>query len=402
MDRKSSAPRRPEDLTPGWLTACLRHAGVLREANVTGTDVEQIGVGRGFAARLYRIRLRYDRPEADAPATLIGKFPAEHASTLSMLTELGGYVKEVRFYGELGGAVDMPMPRCYFAHHDAEAQSFVLLLEDLAPAAAVDPVAGLTLEQAKGVLGHVARMHARSWNRTAGLEWLAPPDEVVHMLRRRYLAALDPFSVLFAERFPHLVKVARQFGWVLRGEEFMREIKRPPQTLTHGDLHVENMLFPTAAGGRFAVVDWQLAMLSRHGATDVTRIIAMGVRPEVRRAHEDELLRHYHAELRAHGVRGYSLRALRRHYRREMGSQLLVAVVAFGSLDVGAAGMFTELFVSRLDAALADLGTHRLFGCMIAVLWPIRALSNAWLALRRGAHRRTSHDSDPAAPVTDR
>ncbi len=386
----SRVPRTPEELTPAWLTASLRHTCVITDASVTGFDAEQIGVGRGFAGRVFRLRLRYDREEAGAPATMIGKFATEHVATLAMMNEVGGYAREVRFYRELANQAEMPMPRCFLAHYDLAEGSFLLLLEDLAPAAAAEIADGLTVEQAKLVLEHVARMHARFWGRTDGLEWLAPSEELVHSLRRRYLAALDDFAVLFGKRFPALVKVARQIGWVFEGEEFMRELKWGPLTLTHADLHIENILFPTAAGGRLAIVDWQSAMLSRYGASDVTRVLAMGLRPEVRRAHEEELLRHYHAVLCSHGVRGYSLRTLKQRYRHEMGSQLLVAVIALGALDfeVDRGAMLTELFGTRLNSAIEDLRIDRLLSWMIVMIWPLRPFYNAYLALTR---RRWRH-----------
>jgi hypothetical protein len=392
-------PQRPHELTPGWLTACLRDAGVLREASVTGLDVEEIGVGHGFAGRLFRLRLRYDRAEPGAPPTLIGKFAAEHATTRELMTALDGYAKEVRFYRELAAMAEMPTPRCYFAHHDVPTQTCLLLLEDLAPAAAVDLAAGLSVEQARLLLEHLARMHARFWGRTEGLQWLGPTDDVVYALRHHYLAALAGFAGRFGDRYPHLVRVARQLGWLFRGEEMMWELRRPPQTVTHGDLHLENLLFPTGRGGRLAVVDWQSVMLSRYGAGDVTRVLTMGLAPDVRRAHEDALLRHYHAALEARGVRGYSLRALKRRYRQEMAAQVFVAVVASDALDFGAerGEMFTALFGERLNTALADLRTDRLLAWGIAMLWPVRPFYNAYLALTapRGNDRRVPAPRTP-------
>lgn len=115
----------------------------------------------------------------------------------------------------------------------------------------------------------------------------------------------------------------------------------------------------------------------------------MGLRPELRRAHEDELLRHYHAALQAHGVRGYSLRTLKQRYRQEMGSQMLVAVLAFDALDfaVDHGETFTEMFLGRLDSALGDLRTERLFAWMILVIRPLRPFYNAYLAISRATAR---------------
>lgn len=383
-------PRAPEELTPAWLTACLRHTGALGAASVMGFDAERIGVGRGFAGRIYRLRLRYDAVEEGAPKTMIGKFAAAHDTTRAMMHDLGGYFREVRFYREMAGQAEIPMPQCYLAHYDLEARTFLLLLEDLAPAEAADIATGFSVEQAKVMLEHTARMHARYWDRTEGIAWLAPSEEMLQFLRERYLAALDGFCARFGEQFPPLVKVARQMGWVFRGEEFIRELRGRPMTLTHGDLHVENILFPSAAGGRLAVVDWQSAMLTRYGAGDVTRIIAMGLRRELRLTHEDELLRHYHAVLCAHGVRGYSLRTLRARYRREMAPQVLVAVIAFASLDFGVerGEMLTELFGARLNQALVDLRVDRLLAWMILLARPVRPFYNLYLALSRRLARR--------------
>jgi hypothetical protein len=381
----ATVPRAPEELTPAWLTSCLRHAGALGAASVIGFGAERIGVGRGFAGRLYRLRLRYDAVEPGAPATMIGKFIAVHDTTVAMMHAIGGYLREVRFYRELAGKAEIPMPRCYLAHYDLEARTFLLLLEDLAPSEAVDIATGFSVEQAKVMLEHAARMHARYWGRTEGLEWLALDENVVQTLRERYLATIDDFVVRFGARFPELARIARKMAWVFQGDEFLRELRGSPMTLTHGDLHVENVLFPTAAGGRLAVVDWQSAILTRYGAGDVTRIVAMGLRPELRRAHEDELLRHYHAVLRAHGVRGYSLRKLRARYRQEMAAQVLIAVVAFGSLDfdVDRGEMLTELFGGRLNQALVDLRFEALLTRMVLLIWPLRPFYHLYLALRR-------------------
>lgn len=383
-------PRAPEELTSAWLTACLRHAGALTNASVTGFDAEQIGIGRGFAGRIYRLRLRYDAVEPRAPATMIGKFITAHDTTRAMMHDLGGYFREVRFYREMAGKAEIPMPRCYLAHYDLDARTFLLLLEDLAPSAAADIATGFTVEQAKVMLEYTARMHARYWDRTDEIAWLAPSEEMVEFLRGRFLGALDAFTAQFGERFPPMVKVAHQMAWVFQGEEFKRELRGGPLTLTHGDLHVENILFPTEAGGRLAVVDWQSAMLTPYGASDVTRIIAMGLSRDMRRAHEDELLRHYHAVLCAQGVRGYSLRTLRARYRREMTPQVMVAVIAFASLDFGVdrGEMLTELFGARLSEAVVDLRVDRWLAWMIFWVRPVRPLYNLYLALSRRRARR--------------
>src|SRR3954466_14109617 len=112
-------PLRPEELTPDWLTASLRHAGVLSPTGrVVAFESERVGEGAGFAGRIARIDLRYATPEPSAPATLIAKFATEHAATREMIGSIDGYVREVRFYRELAADIGIGTPRCYFAHYD--------------------------------------------------------------------------------------------------------------------------------------------------------------------------------------------------------------------------------------------------------------------------------------------
>src|SRR5271156_4426763 len=68
-------------LTPGplqidaeWMTAALRQAGAIRGARVL--DITCDPVGNGLVGDSYRFGLTYGEVEPDAPASVIGKFPA--------------------------------------------------------------------------------------------------------------------------------------------------------------------------------------------------------------------------------------------------------------------------------------------------------------------------------------
>src|SRR5262249_30228604 len=141
-------PARPSELNADWLSACLRHAGVLGASDrVASFELEPIGQGRGFAGQIVRVALRYEPAGVDAPATLIAKFATDHAGTQDMMRSLDGYAREVRFYRELAPEIGLGTPRCYFAHYDPDAYACCLLLEDLAPAESVDREQGYSLEQ---------------------------------------------------------------------------------------------------------------------------------------------------------------------------------------------------------------------------------------------------------------
>jgi hypothetical protein len=349
-------PVRPEEFTAEWLTSCLRHSGALsNDARVIAFEQKRIGVGHGFAGEIMRISLRYDRAEQAAPATLVGKFASEHAPTREMMATIGAFEREVRFYRELAPHVGVGTPRCYFAHYNHERQRFCLLLEDMAPAAPADRAAGLSLEQAEVVLTQLATLHAHWWGRVQELEWLKLTPELLFRVRDRYLASLPTFLARFAETYPKMASVASMIGILFQGDEFVGEVSQGPFTLAHNDMHIDNIFLPTAAGGRFALIDWQSVSASRHGITDVTRILSFGMQPAQRRKHDMALLRHYHDALVRAGVRGYSFRTLKRRYRQELVAMVIISVLAFDTLDFQTVDDDTlAMMGTRVESAISD------------------------------------------------
>jgi hypothetical protein len=360
------------------LSACLRHAGVLGASDrVAGFELERIGQGRGFAGQIARVALRYEPAAANAPATLIAKFASDDARTREMMGSLDGYAREVRFYRELAPELGLGTPRCYFAHYDPAAHDCCLLLEDLAWAEAVDRDQGYSLEQAQQVLEQLAAMHARHWNRVEHLDWLQVDAARVANLRAGFMKGLPGLDDRYRTQYPTLVRVAHQFVPFLSGDEVLAEAHRPPLTLAHGDIHIDNIFLPSTRGGRFAIIDWQSVAVSRLGTYDVARLLCMGMRPEQRRRHLRALLRHYHRALRAHGVRDYSLPGLRLRYRVELVAMVVVTVLVLDGVD------FTEdaasWFAGRIDAALADAHASRLL-TVLGVVLRVRRWFRRWSA----------------------
>ena len=64
----------PSRIDPEWMTRALRQAGVIKEVRVV--DLACKPVGNGLVGDSYRFRLTYDGDQPNAPATVIGKFPA--------------------------------------------------------------------------------------------------------------------------------------------------------------------------------------------------------------------------------------------------------------------------------------------------------------------------------------
>ena len=195
-------PQRAEELTPLWLTACLRHAGALGRGRVVAFTQERIGQGKGFAGRVARIELEYEDPLPESPRRLVAKFASEQEAMRRMMGQVGSYRREVRFYRELAEDVGVPTPRCMLAHYDREGGRFLLLLEDMAPAASPGVERGLSLEQARVVMEHLAAFHAHHWDRTEGLDWLELDDDTIRAVRDQYQECLPTFLSSRAEQYP--------------------------------------------------------------------------------------------------------------------------------------------------------------------------------------------------------
>src|SRR6185437_10918589 len=69
----------------------------------------------------------------------------------------------VRFYQQLAPTARISTPRCWFTDVDEASHDFVLIMEDLAPAAVGDQLRGVSLEQARAVIVEAAKLHASHW-----------------------------------------------------------------------------------------------------------------------------------------------------------------------------------------------------------------------------------------------
>jgi len=366
---RDAVPRSPEELSAEWLTACLRHAGALSGGRVVAFEQQRVGRGKGFAGHLARLELVYEDPLPESPKRLVAKFASEHDDMRELMDAMGGYRREVRFYRELARDVGVPTPRCFLAHYDQAGGRFLLLLEDMAPAASPGVERGLSLEQARTVMEQLAHLHARWWNREAELPWLQLDDEIIKLVRDQYLKALPTFLEQWSARYPTLSRVARGIAHMFEGDEWVAQVRARPRTLVHNDMHVENIFLPTEAGGRFAFIDWQGVSFGRHGVGDVTRILCMGMSTELRRAHTAELLRHYHTKLIELGVEGYDYRALKRRYREEVVSMVIVGVMAFDTIDFEGEGsaQTATILGDRIEAAVIETRMVRALTIYVAL-----------------------------------
>lgn len=347
----------PEALTPEWLTAALRRAGTLQDAEVASVSITPIGTGQMCDS--VRMTLSYDR-DVDAPASLVAKLPAADETSRATAVALRNYEKEVRFYQELAPQLAVRTPRLHHGDIDESLGRFVLILEDLAPATVGDQIQGCTVDDARRAVLQLARLHGARWGDAAleAIPWLAGLSAGSSGGISEMLAAVwAGFQDRYSDRLDDDMRRA--------GDDLFTNIAgyhapRPgPRTVVHNDYRLDNLLFdPTS--DEVAVVDWQTCALGA-GPTDLAYFLGAGLRTDDRRLHEESLVRAYHEEIRAAGVDDYTWDDCWNAYRRGAWSGVFMAV--FAAMMVERTDRGDEMFLTMLDRhahQTADLESVRL------------------------------------------
>jgi hypothetical protein len=313
----------------------------------------RLGVGVGFLSSLHRVELTW--AGGVGPSSVVVKAPPAGERSRSLAASLDLYRNEVCFYRELGADTDLAVG-CHHAAVDEDGHDFVLVLEDMTAAMAVDQVDGCPPELAAVVVANLADHHARFWDE-AGLDaaaWLRPLDDAAFVdalaaatratwpaIRRLHGDRLDAATLSvgdgLADLLPHLAA----------------ELSRPPRTLVHGDARLDNMFFdPDQQTVRLC--DWQMTDRSR-GMRDVGLFVSQSLAPVERARVEGSLVELYLTRLAERGVTGYSADDAWRDYRDAVVLAFVYAVVAGGGLehDAPRSHALTQSMLDRSAAAIA-------------------------------------------------
>lgn len=351
----------PEQITARWLTDVLRDCGALGGGDVTEVSHQRIGTGRLGAT--YLITPTYRGSSDDAPARVVAKLPATDEGGRQWAASLNCYRREVAFYTEIASGLDIRTPRCYFGSVSGDGHSFCLILEDLSPAAECRQVQGCGVERAAVALDQAAALHAGSWRdtRLLDVDWLTGGIDIWEAMSRampqaqkvfrdRYADMLDEATVRVAHRFAEGVAEA----WVSRIRE--------PRCLWHCDFRLDNLLFDARDGQvPVAVVDWQSVVLA-NGTVDASYFIGAGLRTELRREHEETLVRGYHQALLERGVKDYSWSRCWDEYRLNAIAGFVVAVAA--SVETERSPEADAMFTAMATRHAAHIEDHDSFAML--------------------------------------
>jgi hypothetical protein len=317
----------PRKIDGSWMTEALEAAGVARGAVVT--DVRFDGfIGTGQMSRNGRLALTWDDPDG-RPGTVVGKFPTDDPPTRTSSFANGAYFSECSFYDELVRTVNICTPRCWAVRFDADAEDFVLILEDLAGSVQGDQFQGCSAHELALALSQAVALHAPRWGdpTLAEAATFRRDDGVdrVELLQQYYTATVEGCLARLGPRLaPEEVQLIRDFDRCVR--RWARGTGTP-QTIVHGDFRPDNFLFGrTEDAPPIAVVDWQTIGLGL-GVTDAAYLVGGSLPPEARRDNERELVEEYRVQLNAAGVE-YSADDCWRDYRWGTLHGVLISVLA--------------------------------------------------------------------------
>lgn len=343
-------PTRAEDIDARWLQAQLDRAGALDGARIAGIETTSIGTGQ--VGDTVRIALSYDRPAPDAPASIAAKLPSRDPTSRATAAHLRLYLREVNFYRSIAPMLTMRVPRAYAALIDAAGSDFCLLFEDLGPARAGNQLAPCTLEEARLAICQAASLHATTDN-LAQLDedWLMPDPAARDWIIQAYPQAQARFAERYAGQIePEYLAVCEQLAAAAAPWFHFQPGTR---CLTHGDFRLDNMLFDIRGGAEpIALVDWQTCATGG-GTTDLGYFLGTGIGTALRRAHEDELLDLYCAEMTRNGV-PRSREQIKDDYR-------------IGALSGLSTAVFSAAFVERTERGDANFLSMARGACSLAL-----------------------------------
>ena len=339
----------PEGLTDTWLSSVLKTDVCVRNSSRIGDGLVGMNVRLGLGS------------DGSVPNSMIAKMPSPDPTSRATGIALRNYEREVCFYLEIAPTVDIRVARCYHAEFHADSGDFVLLMEDLAPAAQGNQVTGCVASQARTAVLELAKLHGPRWNDPAleQIEWLgrrtSNDSQQLGMLWSMFLPGfIDSYGHYLS---PDATELINRFGlqigdWV--------DGRDPANTVTHGDYRLDNLMFAAPQGGApVAAVDWQTP---GHGVgiTDVSYFLGAGPLPQERRLIERDLVDEYGQALAGYGV-AVDSDHLWLQYRRDAYAGIVMSVIAsqiVGSNDRSEA-MFAAMATRHAQHAM-DLKSESL------------------------------------------
>lgn len=298
-------------ISPEWLTECLRSNGRLSQGQVIALSGDQKESTRAVVGH---ITVRYSEDASpDAPRSLFLKRGDCDDP------ENDDWEGEVYFYNHIAPECSSLTIPCHHAVYASNPARFHILLEDITSThTSIQPPVRPTAEQYSRIIDCLADFHLSWWNDPRlGNEIKprfteVPLDEVFSIWEQQ----LKHYFDLLGDRL--LLKEKRLYEWAVpRLLTLVHKRRQTKQHLTviHQDAHPYNFFFPLDASKDTTLLsDWATWEVE-FGTRDLAYLIALNSLPEQRALIEKPLLHQYHDRLLSGGVTDYKWEQLWKDYR---------------------------------------------------------------------------------------
>lgn len=335
-------------LTEASLTEALRRGGSLPRGSVLHLHVDHREAT--WVSKLAFVQVVYsaDAP-SDLPGALVVKRPRIAGNDTTTVDRA-----EVDFYSRVGPSLPVPpRVRCLAALDEGPAGT-LLVLEDLRngydhPPWPIPP----SRADCEAAVTALAQLHARWWEHDS-LGNTIGTYHTVEGLRQMVAgigAHLPALLTAFGDALPTSTRHVLERAFASRLQPWLRIAEGRALTVTHGDAHTWNFLFPRSGAGPAYLLDWQVWHLDV-GARDVAFMMGLHWPVSRRRGLELELLRYYHGQLVQRGVQDYSFDDLLLDYRRCLVRNLTFPILFWSR------GMEPQGGWDRLDHAASAYHDH--------------------------------------------
>jgi hypothetical protein len=294
-------PSKASAITTDWLTAGLG-SSVPGSAALSATPLD------GTTGTTDRRRLAVEWNEvgkrAGLPANVFVKSSPLTAKNRGMVAALGMSNNEVRFYQQMADELVGVCPKAWYSYAGIGAR-FLIVLDDIV-ADGARPYAlsdRCEIDHARGLVDAFAALHSKFWESPrfdSDLKWVRtwstrPGNAILKRFYKR--GRRGALELNRPEATPAVHATAAALDAHIGA--YYREFEAGPLTLLHGDSHLGNTF--SMPDGRSGLLDWQVIWRGP-GLRELTYWIITGLDPDIRSAHERELLERYLDGLRAGGV----------------------------------------------------------------------------------------------------
>lgn len=344
-----AVPASADAIDPAWLTAALapRYPG----ARVADVEVVERHEATNSHARL---RVRYDEA-AGAPEAMFCKLLPQEPGRRTVIAGTGMGLREALFYEQLAADIAMRVPEVYVARCDEGDGAFVLLIEDLfaSGCSVSNGTVGVTPGAAAVAMEELAALHLRFADparRRAEAAWVPDPMHDPGYAGAMLRQGLDHHRERLAPAFAGIAE-----RYLARADDLHALWQQGPTTVIHGDTHIGNLFDDH---GRTGFLDWGIISLGTP-LRDVSYFLNMALGIEDRRKHERELIAHYLDVWNASRSEAISFDEAWRTHRIHAGYTVVAScqIVTFPEAVSGSRQVFSEAFLARAEAAVADLET---------------------------------------------